>query len=357
MTTHAGEALVSWAEIQDIELVIVRRMREYASGAHPSSFQGSGHDFVGLRDWQAGDRLSSIDWAQSSLTNFSPIVTREFEQQSSARVVIVADTSLSTRCGVDGVPIATVIARTVGTLALAGAFFQDQVGLIMLDGRRRELVVRPQIGRNHAIHCLDAYQDQVLGARGESAASHRDRRGARMTRRDEGEYRAYLTEAQRRQAGCIAGRMQRDFHHGLLGRRGGAEAREDVTLAGLLRKTSLVPVISDFLFNEPEVLLDELAELNARHDVFVVMVDSAYAFDLPPASAGWIEGYDVETGRVQMLSVGELQRLGARVETWQADVERAAQDRGLEVLRLGVDSERFHETVVEFLASRRMRKR
>ena len=302
MTTHAGEALVSWAEIQDIELVIVRRMREYASGAHPSTFQGSGHDFVGLRDWQAGDRLSSIDWAQSSLTNFSPIVTREFEQQSNARVVIVADTSLSTRCGVDGVPIATVIARTVGTLALAGAFLQDQVGLIMLDGGRRELAVRPQIGKNHAIHCLDAYQDQVLG------------------------------------------------------RRGAAEAREGVTLAGLLRKTSLVAVISDFLFNEPTALLDELAELNARHDVFVVMVDSAYAFDLPPASAGWIEGYDVETGRVQMLSVGELQRLGARVETWQADVERAAQDRGLEVLRLGVDSERFHETVVEFLATRRMRK-
>lgn len=302
MTTHAGEALVSWAEIQDIELVIVRRMREYASGAHPSTFQGSGHEFAGLRDWQPGDRLSSIDWAQSSLTNFSPIVTREFEQQSSAHVVIVADTSLSTRCGVDGVPIATVIARTVGTLALAGAFLQDQVGLITLDGRRRELAVRPQIGKNHAIHCLDAYQEQVLG------------------------------------------------------RRGAAEAREGVTLAGLLRKTSLVPVISDFLFNEPTALLDELAELNARHDVVVVMVDSAYAFDLPPASAGWIEGYDVETGRVQMLSVGELRRLGARVEAWQADVERAAQDRGLEVLRLGVDSERFHETVVEFLASRRMRK-
>ncbi len=37
-----------------------------------------------------------------------------------------------------------------------------------------------------------------------------------MARRDEGEYRAYLTEEQRRQAGCITGRMQRHFHHGLL---------------------------------------------------------------------------------------------------------------------------------------------
>ena len=37
-------------------------------------------------------------------------------------------------------------------------------------------------------------------------------------RRDEGEYRQYTTEEQRSQAGCSAGRMQLDFHHGLLGK-------------------------------------------------------------------------------------------------------------------------------------------
>ena len=38
-----------------------------------------------------------------------------------------------------------------------------------------------------------------------------------MTRRDDREYREYLREEQRSQRGCIAGRMQLDFHHGLLG--------------------------------------------------------------------------------------------------------------------------------------------
>src|SRR3977135_2380490 len=38
-----------------------------------------------------------------------------------------------------------------------------------------------------------------------------------MTRRDDREYREYLREKQRSQRGCIAGRMQLDFHHGLLG--------------------------------------------------------------------------------------------------------------------------------------------
>jgi len=54
-------------------------------------------------------------------------------------------------------------------------------------------------------------------AGGGSAASHRDGRGARRTRREEGEYREYSTDEQRRAPGCIARRMQRDFRHRLLG--------------------------------------------------------------------------------------------------------------------------------------------
>ena len=56
----------------------------------------------------------------------------------------------------------------------------------------------------------------ALAARGESLASHRDGRGAPRARRDDREYREYLREEQRSPRGCIARRMQPDFHHGLL---------------------------------------------------------------------------------------------------------------------------------------------
>jgi hypothetical protein len=56
----------------------------------------------------------------------------------------------------------------------------------------------------------------LLAARGKSLASHRDRRGALPARRDDREYREYLSEEQRSRRGCIARRMQPDFHHGLL---------------------------------------------------------------------------------------------------------------------------------------------
>src|SRR5437773_11262359 len=125
-TPADGDApLVNLSEITEVELLILKRMREFTIGEHRSLFHGTGFDFVGLRDWQAGDRMSQIDWAQSTLTNFSPMVVRDFEQRSTATVIAVADSSLSTRCGIDGIPIAAAIAWTIGTIGMSAVFFQD----------------------------------------------------------------------------------------------------------------------------------------------------------------------------------------------------------------------------------------
>jgi len=56
-----------------------------------------------------------------------------------------------------------------------------------------------------------------------------------MTRRDDREYREYLREEQRSQRGCIAGRMQPEFHHGLLAgpdRRTCAARRNTISIIG-----------------------------------------------------------------------------------------------------------------------------
>ena len=93
------EPLINLSEITEVELLILKRMREFTIGEHSSMFHGTGFDFVGLRDWQAGDRFENIDWPQSSLNNFSPLVVREFEQPTTSSVIMVADRSASTRCG------------------------------------------------------------------------------------------------------------------------------------------------------------------------------------------------------------------------------------------------------------------
>jgi hypothetical protein len=129
------------------------------------------------------------------------------------------------------------------------------------------------------------------------------------------------------------------------------------SIAGFMRKTSLVPVISDFLFDEAAEVIRELGQLNSTHDVFLILIDAAFAFELPKISAGWIEAFDVETGRSRVMSRGVLKRLSTRVHAWQVDIERTAKDAGLDVLRLGLDQVESVIQLTEFVMERRLRKK
>jgi uncharacterized protein (DUF58 family) len=300
---QTDDRLVNLSDLTEIELLILRRMREFTIGEHRSVFHGSGFDFVGLRDWQPGDRLAAIDWPQSTLTNFSPLVVRDFDQPSTAGVMAVADASPSTRCGIDGVPIASAIARAIGTIGISAVFFQDTFGLITFDAGFKHLTaIRPRIGKNQVIHCLDAYQHQ----RGLQEVKSADTLSMRI--------------------------------------------------AGYIRKPSLVPVISDFLFDDAPAVVAELTELNSTHDVILVVIDSGFAFEMPPVSSGWIEAFDVESGRSRIISRKMLRSLGDRARAWQDDVQRVAKDAGLDVLRLGVDEVQSAISLSEFVAERRLRK-
>jgi len=296
-------SLITMAEVAEIELLIRRRMREVTSGEHRGVSYGTGFDYVGLRDWQAGDRFSTIDWPQSTLTNFSPLIVREFEQPSSATVLVVADASLSTRCGVHGVSIASLVARAIATIGISAVFFQDMFGLATFDEAGQHFAaVRARIGRNHVMHCLDAYQN--------------------------------------------ARRLEEVRDTGSLSR----------TIGSFMRKPALIPFVSDFLFDEPRAVVHELSLLNAAHDVFIVLIDASFAFELPHVSAGWVETVDIETGRTRTMSRKALRDMAGRVRAWQTDVAQAAGEAGLDVVRFGTESVANHLALAEFVAERRLRK-
>lgn len=310
-TASPQEPLVSLSDIAEIELFILKRMRELTLGDHKSVFKGPGFDLVGTRDWQPGDRMSAIDWAQSSMTNFSPLIIREFEQDSTAAIVAVADASLSTRCGTPEAPIALPIARALAAAGLSAALFQDTFGLVAFgDGCRPIAAVPPRTGRSHVMYCLDVY--------GRAGAPDPD--GPPLP---------------------------------------AVHARGDVveTIESQLRKTALVPVLSDFLFEDAPRVVRELSLLNAVHDVFLVMADVRFAYELPAVSAGWIETYDIETGSTRVLSRRELRRLAMRVGAWQDEIERIARDRDIDVVRVGLDRWEMESVLVAFAAERKLRKR
>jgi uncharacterized protein (DUF58 family) len=299
-----GESLVNLQEIAEIELFILKRMKEFTLGDHASVFKGAGFNFVGIRDWEPGDRMSSIDWSQSSLNNFSPMVTREFEQDSNAAIIAVADASLSTRCGVQSVTIAHAIARAVAAAGLSAMFFQDLFGLVTFDETFGPLAsARPRIGRSHLLYCLELYRQSLT--------------------------------------------QQRD------------PARVQDIVAAIesqVRKASLVPVVSDFLFAGVDVLIRHLSHLNAVHDVFLLMADVRFAYEVPQISDGWVEVFDIESGRSRVLSRREMSRLGGRIEQWQTEIERLARDADLDVVRVGLDRWEMETALVKFTAERRLRK-
>jgi hypothetical protein len=118
-----------------------------------------------------------------------------------------------------------------------------------------------------------------------------------------------------------------------------------------------MPVLSDFLFDDAPLLLEELSQVDNVHDVFIMMVDASFAFELPRVSAGWIEVYDVETGRTRMMSRRELSKQSARVRAWQDEIARQAKDHDLDVVRLSLDQVKFDVALVEWVAERRLRRR
>ena len=97
--------------------------------------------------------------------------------------------------------------------------------------------------------------------------------------------------------------------------------------------------------------------MNSVHDVFLVLIDSAFAFDLPPVSAWWVDAFDVETGRSRLISRRAVQAMSRRAADWQNEVERTAKDLDIDVLRLGIDEAKSDIALMEFVIERRLRKR
>jgi hypothetical protein len=86
------------------------------------------------------------------------------------------------------------------------------------------------------------------------------------------------------------------------------------------------------------------------------MADVRFAYELPRVSDGWIEVFDVESGRTRVLSHREMRRLAGRVEAWQEEIGRVARDAGLDIVRVGLDRWEMETALVEFAAERRLRK-
>lgn len=294
--------LINPSDVSELETFLLRRMREHTIGDHASVYAGSGFDVAGLRDWEPGDPMSAIDWAQSSLSNFSPLITRQLEQDSTATVMVAADASLSTHCGPMGAPMRTTILRCLAVLGLSAAFCQDRFGMVVFDDHGLPLgALRPRSGKAHAMHCLSLY--------------------------------AQCSEMNEGGSGDLIEQLQSH-----------------------LRASSLVVLVSDCLLADFDTLLERFARVTGEHDVLLVVVDARAAFALPRVSAGWMEIYDVETGEARTISRSAAAQMVERIDEWQQAAMRDARMRGLDVVRVGAGRWELEEALSACFARRRLQK-
>jgi uncharacterized protein (DUF58 family) len=129
------------------------------------------------------------------------------------------------------------------------------------------------------------------------------------------------------------------------------------TIAGELRRTSLVIVASDFLFPDVFSVLKELADLKQPHDLFLVMADSAFAFEFPAISAGWVGCADSETGANVHLSHSQIRELPRFIRRHQDAIVDYAEQADMEVLRALPDAEPFQSAIIDFFLERRLRRK
>ena len=303
MTGSGADSLLDPSEMEAINLFCNARVRELIFGEHVSVFTGTaGFDFSGIRDFEPGDPQIKVDWAHSTTTLYNPLQVREYIEERSIDIVIAADVSCSTRCGTPGALIGKGIARAVATIGLSASIFQDTVGLVLFGGKE-PVVEPPRGGRNHVAQMVELYQT----ASAAPVFSGKER----------------LAEI----------------------------------LAGELRRTSLIVVASDFLFPDVLATLKELAELKQPHDLFLVMAESAFAYEIPPVSAGWVGCVDCETGDRVHLSHAQMRELPDLIRRHQDDVADFAEREDLEVLRVLPDAEHFQSAIIDFFVERRLRRK
>jgi uncharacterized protein (DUF58 family) len=275
-------ALTPERVLRRLEWRVLRRLDGRLQGDFRTVFRGSGVDVADLREYQFGDDLRHIDWNVTARTDTAHV--REYVEDREVTAWLLLDTSASMDFG----PVErrkhvvlTEVAATVAQLLSRGG---NRVGAVFFDARIRE-TIPPASGRNQVLRIL-----------------------ARMLHPPQAE----------RGTTDLAAALR-------------------ATL-GILRRRSLVVVVSDFLTAPGwQGLMGQLAR---RHDVVPIQVVDRREFELPAAGMIYVE--DAETGEVIFVDTddaGFRRRLAAAADERQATLVADLRSAGLPLFPVATDED------------------
>ncbi|MEM6766975.1 MAG: DUF58 domain-containing protein [Bacteroidota bacterium] len=251
-------------KVRKIEIKTRGLSNQLFSGGYHSAFKGRGMSFSEVRAYQYGDDVRTIDWNVTARLQ-EPHV-KVFEEEREITVMLLVDISGSTFFGTQkdkeqvGRMKQDIIAEICAVLSFSAINNNDKVG-IMLFSDQVELYVPPKKGRNHILRIIR----EIVAIEPKPAKTN------------------------------IADSLQ--------------------NLTNMLKKRSVVFVISDFMQNGPDYK-DDLSIAKRRHDVVGLHIYDDREVKLP--KMGLIRVQDAETGKTMWLD-SDSKKVRENYQKWYAD--------------------------------------
>jgi uncharacterized protein (DUF58 family) len=267
--------------LRHLELRMRQAVEAQLQGSFRSVFRGNGLEFDDVRLYQYGDEVRAIDWAVSSKGHGTFVKT--YKEEREQQVLVAIDVSASQRIGGGGSPRKLDVGRDIaGVLALSAARQDAALGLFAFSDQK-ELYLPPAKGLRAAYALLQ---------------------------------RLYGLQPASQHTGLAAGIRQ---------------------VLGLLRRRSLVVLISDFIDDSYE---RELAMLARQHQVVVVQLVAPQEADFP--ALGIVPLRDAETGALRWVDTSAPSfraRYSAQVQGRQQALQALCRRQRVGFLALRTDED------------------
>ena len=217
-------------KLKRIEIFTRKCVSEQMAGQYHSAFKGRGMDFSQVRPYEDGDDVRYIDWNVSARQN--ALYVKDFVEEKQLSVYIVMDLSRSMDFSSIAATKREMSAEVMALLASSAIQNNDRVGLFLCHHRGMRFIPQKK-GRNHLLRLIrESLSYQGIG----EAVSLKD---------------------------CLS------------------------SVTKIIKRSSLIFVISDFLQNDFEI---PLRILSHRHDVVPIIIRDPLEDSL--ADLGFASLYD-----------------------------------------------------------------
>ena len=122
-------------KVRHIQIHCRQVVSEILAGEYRSAFKGSGIEFEGVRQYELGDDVRSINWSVTARTG-KPHV-KQFMEERELSLFFLIDISASSMFGSSEFRKIDLVAKIFALLAFAAAHNNDNVGLILFTRRNR----------------------------------------------------------------------------------------------------------------------------------------------------------------------------------------------------------------------------